>query len=98
MNTMIEESTGTPSMNAPQQLVEQLLDLSFEQRAFVRDILEESLEADLAKDEAHAAAWTAEIDRRIDAYERGESKATPWPEFRAELERMLASRRRSRTP
>lgn len=81
-------------MDEASRLIQQVLDLPFEDRKRLRDLLEESLHAERLVDDAYADAWTAEIDRRIDAYRRDEMEAKPWPEFRAELERMLAERRR----
>lgn len=87
-------------MTARDQIVAQLLDLPIEDRIHVRDILDESLQGEGAFgiDDQAAAAWTAEIDRRIAAYDRGEATAKPWEELRAELRQMLDQRRRSTTP
>jgi hypothetical protein len=73
-------------MTTRDQLVEQLLDLSFEERAYFRDLLERSLEADLAIDDRDSAAWTAELDRRLAEFRSGADPGTTWPELRAELE------------
>jgi hypothetical protein len=86
---------GESLMNERGPLIQQLLDLPFEERKHLRDLLEESLHAERLVDDASADAWTAEIDRRIEEYRRSEMEAKPWPEFRTEKEKMLAERRRS---
>ena len=80
-------------MDEASRLIQQVLDLPFEDRKHLRDLLEESLHAERLVDDAYADAWTAEIDRRIEEYRRSDMEAKPWPEFRAEMEQMLADRR-----
>ena len=63
-------------MSTRDQVLEAALNLPFADRAFVVEQLESSLsEKEFASDEL-AAAWSAEIERRIDAYDRGEIQAT----------------------
>jgi hypothetical protein len=54
------------------QLVEQALRLDFEDRAYIIDSLERSLPAPCFGPPKTAEEWTQEIDRRIEARERGE--------------------------
>jgi hypothetical protein len=63
-------------MTIREQVLQDALALSPADRAFVADRLDESLgSSDFASPEI-AAAWTAEITRRIQAYERGEILAS----------------------
>lgn len=63
-------------MTIREQVLQEALALPPEDRAFVAEQLDQSLrQGEFASPEI-AAAWTAEIDRRIAAYERGEVQAT----------------------
>ncbi len=57
------------------QIVEQALTLTPEDRAYVADKLEQSLTTDGFATPEIAAAWAEEVERRIDAYDRGDVKA-----------------------
>jgi putative addiction module component (TIGR02574 family) len=62
-------------MTIREQVLHDALALPPEDRAFVVERLDESLnQGDFALPEI-ASAWTAEIDRRIAAYERGQVQA-----------------------
>lgn len=62
-------------MNDREQIAQQALALPPEDRAYLADILEQSLPAgDFATPEI-SAAWGVEIERRIAAYDRGELHA-----------------------
>jgi putative addiction module component (TIGR02574 family) len=63
-------------MTARERVLEEALALPTEDRAFLADRLDQSLERERFASPAIAAAWTAEIDRRIEAYERGELRAS----------------------
>ncbi len=63
-------------MNVREQVLQGLLALPLEDRAFVAAELEQSLDHEQFASPEIAAAWTAEIDRRIAAYERGELQAS----------------------
>jgi putative addiction module component (TIGR02574 family) len=54
------------------QIVQQALSLTPEDRAFVADALEQSLAGQGFATPEIASAWAAEIERRIAAYDRGE--------------------------
>ncbi|MBL9125627.1 MAG: addiction module protein [Planctomycetaceae bacterium] len=57
------------------QLVEQALALPPEDRAYVADALEQSLTHEGFALPEIAAAWAAEIEQRLAAYDRGEVQA-----------------------
>jgi len=57
------------------QIVEQALTLTPEDRAYVADALEQSLSNGGFATPEIASAWAAEIERRIAAYDRGEIQA-----------------------
>jgi putative addiction module component (TIGR02574 family) len=58
-------------------IVKQALALEAEDRAFIADKLEESLTHEGFATPEIAAAWAAEVERRIAAYDRGELQALP---------------------
>jgi putative addiction module component (TIGR02574 family) len=62
-------------MSERDRIVEAALKLAVEDRAFVADAIEQSLpdSGEFAGDVA--AAWSKEIDRRIEAYEAGRTKS-----------------------
>ena len=64
-------------MNLRDQLVEQALTLTAEDRAYLVDTLEQSLTHEGFASEEVAVAWSEEIERRIAAYDRGEVRALP---------------------
>lgn len=57
------------------QLAEQALKLEPNDRAFLADLLEQSLPASGFADAEVGDAWSREIDRRVAAYDRGETQA-----------------------
>jgi putative addiction module component (TIGR02574 family) len=70
-----------------EQLAEQVLALPPEDRTYVADVVEQSLcNGSFATPEL-AAEWSAEIDRRVAAYDRGETQGI---DFQASLERIRA--------
>lgn len=72
--------------SAAKKLLEQALALPSEDRAKLVEALADSLdsaEVDLS------AAWNAEIERRVEAIERGESRLIPGDEVDARLRAML---------
>jgi putative addiction module component (TIGR02574 family) len=64
-------------MSRRDEIVQQALGLAPEDRAFIADNLEESLTPEGFATPEIAAAWIAEIERRIAAYDRGEIEALP---------------------
>jgi Putative addiction module component len=55
------------------EIVEQAMLLSPEDRAYVADLLEGSLPIGEFSDPKIASVWSFEIDRRVEAYDRGET-------------------------
>ncbi|MGE3639619.1 MAG: addiction module protein [Pirellulales bacterium] len=74
-------------MSVREQILQDALALSVEDRTFVAEQLERSLDHGQFASPEIAAAWTAEIDRRIAAYERGELQAA---DAELSVERMRA--------
>jgi putative addiction module component (TIGR02574 family) len=68
-----------------EQVLQEALALPPEDRAFLAERLEQSLSGGEFASGEIAAAWTAEIDRRIAAYERGELKSS---DAHSSIERM----------
>jgi len=75
-------------MPTREEIVQQALSLSLEERAYVADVIEQSLGSGEFATPDIAAAWMAEIERRARAFERGETSAEDW--------RTVISRLRSR--
>jgi len=72
-------------MTMREQVLQNALALPPEDRVFLVERLEESVSHGQFASPEIAAAWTAEIDRRIAAYERGELQAA---EATSSIERM----------
>jgi putative addiction module component (TIGR02574 family) len=73
-------------MSLRDDIAQQALSLGPEDRVYLADVLEQSLtEAGFATAELEAA-WSAEIDRRIAAYDRGDVQAA---DFETALARIL---------
>jgi putative addiction module component (TIGR02574 family) len=84
-------------MTAREHVLQEALALSPEDRAFLADRLDESLNKGEFASAGVAAAWTAEIDRRIAAVERGEAQSS---DAESSIERMrlyLAEHRRRKS-
>jgi putative addiction module component (TIGR02574 family) len=62
-----------PFMTTREQIAQQALALPPEDRTFLADVLEQSLISGAFGAPGLAAEWSVEIDRRIAAYDRGES-------------------------
>lgn len=62
-------------MTDREQVLAKALSLSAADRAFVADALEQSLPHEGFATPEIAAAWAAEVERRIEAFERGDIKA-----------------------
>ena len=75
-------------MPTREEIAQQALTLSLEDRAYVADVIEQSLGSGEFATTEIAAAWMAEIERRAGAFERGETTAEDW--------RAVLSRLRSR--
>ena len=66
-----------------QQLLEYAMKLSDEERAALAGLLIDSLDSEVDPDAEQA--WSAEIKRRIDAIDRGETQLLSWSEARARI-------------
>ena len=80
-------------MTVREQVLQDVLALPPEDRVFVAEHLERSLDHGQFASPEIAAAWTAEIDRRIDAYERGELQASDADASIARMRGFLAGHR-----
>lgn len=65
-------------MSSCDEIVQQALALSPDDRAYVAELLEQSLTAGEFASPEIAAAWGVEIERRAQAYERGEMSGEDW--------------------
>ena len=63
-------------MSIVEQIAQQALALGPEDRAYLANVLEQSLTSGGFATPEIAAAWSAEIDRRLDAHRRGEAQTT----------------------
>ena len=79
-------------MTNREQIVEQALSLAPEDRAYVADALEQSLTSGGFASPEIAEAWAEEIERRLAAYDRGETKAVDADVALDRLRRQLAER------
>ncbi len=65
-------------MSTREEIIQQALALPLEDRAYLADVIEQSLKSDDFATPELAAAWMAEVERRAQAYERGEAKSEDW--------------------
>jgi putative addiction module component (TIGR02574 family) len=72
--------------SATKKILEEALALPEDERAALVSALNESLET--AADDL-SPEWKAEIARRIEAVERGESRLIPWDEVEARIRETL---------
>jgi putative addiction module component (TIGR02574 family) len=79
-------------MSTRDDIARQALSLPPDDRAFLADVLEQSLAQEFTTPEI-ALAWTKEIDRRLDAYDRGEIQAVDAQTAMDEMRRKLAEHR-----
>lgn len=80
-------------MSGREHVLEEALALPPEDRAFLAERLEESLSHGQFATPEIAAAWTAEVDRRIAAYDRGEVQASDADPSIARMRSYLADHR-----
>jgi len=82
-----------------EQIAQQALTLAPGDRAYVADVLEQSLTSGGFSSAEIAAEWASEVDRRIDAYDRGEVQANDIEGVVDRLRQQLAEHRaRKMTP
>jgi putative addiction module component (TIGR02574 family) len=79
------------------RLAEQVMQLSFAERADLAERILRSLEppGEELTSEEWGAAWKPELERRIQAYERGESEALERNEAMATIREAFRQRRQS---
>ena len=83
-------------MTMREQVAQQALALTPEDRAYIADILENSLaNEDFANTEI-CAEWAAEIDRRIEAYDSGKVQASDGIDVLERIRERLAAHRASK--
>ena len=84
-------------MPAREVLLQEALLLPPGDRAMLVDALEESLDHGEFATPEIAAAWSEEIDRRLAAYDRGETKAVTVDQAMAHIRQSLAEQRAAQT-
>ena len=77
-------------------VLEQALALPPEDRIMIADALDESLKAGIFATPEIAAAWTAEVERRVEAYDRGETTADAIDVALENIRKQFAVRQASR--
>jgi putative addiction module component (TIGR02574 family) len=82
-------------MSDRDQIVREALALSPDDRAFVADLLEGSLDRGTFATRDIADAWSREVDRRIAAYDRGETRAVDFETALRHVRQSLADRAQS---
>ncbi|HUY92309.1 MAG TPA: addiction module protein [Pirellulales bacterium] len=86
-------------MSLREEIAQQALELPAEDRAYVADVIEQSLASGGFSSDEIAAAWASEIERRIEAYDRGEFEAVGAEVALDRLRKQLAEHRaRKATP
>lgn len=83
-------------MPSREQVLEQVLALPPVDQAFVAEALEQRLTEGEFVSPDIAAAWSEEIDRRLAAYDRGETQAVDFDQALDHLRQVLADRRQPR--
>jgi len=77
-------------------ILEQALALPPADRIVIADALEESLNAGIFATPEIAAAWSAEVERRVEAYDRGATTADDVDVAMENIRKQLAVRQASR--
>jgi putative addiction module component (TIGR02574 family) len=80
-------------MSLREEIAQQALSLGPEDRAYLADVLEQSLAAGGPATAEIEAAWSAEIDRRIAAYDRGDVQSADFETALARIRQHLADHR-----
>jgi putative addiction module component (TIGR02574 family) len=83
-------------MTVREQVLQEALALPREDRVFLAEQLDRSFELEKFASPEIAAAWAAEIDRRIGAYERGEVQASEADEAIVRMRSYLREHRAGR--
>lgn len=85
-------------MISKDEIVQHALALPADDRAFLADLLEESLPHSKNTDPEYAQSWTTEINRRVEAYRRGETHANDAATAMQNMLNHLADRVADRKP
>lgn len=83
-------------MSRREEIAELALELSQEDRAYLADVLEQSLQGGGFASPEIATAWRVEIERRLEAYDRGEMRAVDGEESLSRVREQLVARRVAR--
>jgi putative addiction module component (TIGR02574 family) len=83
-------------MSLRDEIAKQALSLSPEDRAYLADQLEQSLPHEQFATAEIAMAWASEVDRRLEAYDSGQTQAAGFDEVIHRLRHSLAERRARR--
>ncbi len=89
---------GVQIMLSREDVLEQVLALPPADQAYVADCVEQQLSADGIVSPDVAEAWSQEIDRRIAAYDRGETTAVDFDVAVNHLRQAIAEHRIGRNP
>lgn len=85
-------------MPSREDVLEQVLALPPADQAYVADCVEQRLSGDGFVSPDVAEAWSHEIDRRMAAYDRGETKAIEFDVAIDHLRRAISEHRSGRNP
>ena len=80
-------------MATREEIAQQALTLSPDDRAYVADVIEQSLGGGEFADPEIARAWAVEIGRRIESYDKGETVALDGNTAIERIRQYLADRR-----
>jgi len=83
-------------MTLRDQIAQQAMALPPEDRAYVAELLEVSLHEGDLSDQEITEAWTQEIERRVQAYDRGETTAVDFETALEQARQALEARRAAR--
>ena len=83
-------------MTLREQIAQQALALPVEDREFLAELLERSLATEEFATTELSVEWAAEVTRRIEAYDRGETQAVDAATAMREMRKGLADRRTGR--
>jgi putative addiction module component (TIGR02574 family) len=90
---MEENFWGNTSMSLRDEIAKQALSLPPEDRVYLADQLEQSLPHDEFATAEIAMAWASEVDRRLDAFDSGQTQAAGFDEVMHRLRQRLAEYR-----
>jgi putative addiction module component (TIGR02574 family) len=90
---MVSRNRQDDTMTLREQIAQQALALPPEDREFLAELLERSLSVDGFATPELSAEWAAEVARRIDAYDRGETHSVDLTTAMQEMRKGLAERR-----